>query len=86
MGFNYDNDRDRFTGGFDAGTIVDGAVHLDPATNEFVIVDEDGKAFSSQSLFKLLLGKKVRFSCVAFESMEAIERMIIKSQTNSDGN
>ena len=79
---NYDNERDRFVNGYDAGTIVDGVVERDPDTGEFILVDEDGLAFSSQSLLQSLVGKRVRISCVAFETMEAIEQMIVKA--NSD--
>jgi hypothetical protein len=82
----YDNERDRFANGFDAGTIVDGEVQQDPETKEFVLVDDEGVAFSSQSLFKLLTGKRVRFSCVAFDAMENIEKMMVQAQTKKDGN
>jgi hypothetical protein len=80
--FRYDNDRDRFSHGFDAGTIVDGTIHLDLDTGEFVLVDDDGVAFSSQDLLKSMDGKRVRISCVAFDAMEEIERMIQNSQTD----
>ncbi len=75
----YDNVRDRKKFGYDAGNIVDGEVVLDPDTGEYVLLDEDGKAFSTQELFKLLVGKKVRLTCVSFESMENIEKMIAKA-------
>ena len=84
--FRYDNSRDRFANGFDAGSIVDGDVRQDPATGEWVIVDEDGLAFSSQSLFKLLAGKKVRLTCIAFTAMEDIERMVAASDVKKDTN
>jgi len=82
----YDNDRDRFAHGFDAGTIVDGEVRKDPDSGELVIVDDEGKAFSSQALFRLLEGKRIRFSCVAFEAMENIEKMMVKANAQQDGN
>jgi hypothetical protein len=86
MSFKYNNDRDRFTHGYDAGTIVDGEVRQDPDTGEWVLVDDEGIAFSNQSLLKLLAGKRVRLTCVAFDAMEAIEKMMVSAQTKKDGN
>lgn len=82
----YDNVRDRFAHGYDAGTIVDGEVQLDARTGEFVVVDDEGMAFSSQSLLNTLIGKRVRLTCVAFDAMEAIEKMAVKAQAGKDGN
>lgn len=76
----YDNTRDRFSHGFDAGLIVDGEVQQDPDTGEFVVVDEDGKGFSSQSLLKLLLGKRVRLTCISFDAMEDAQRILEAAQ------
>jgi|LakMenEpi03Aug12_release.lakeMendotaPanAssembly.Ray.scaffolds.fasta_scaffold2057120_1 hypothetical protein len=72
----YDNDRDRLKYGFDAGSIVDGVVKLDFDKNEYVIVDDEGVAFSVQELLKLLVNKKIRFTCVTFESIETIQNMM----------
>lgn len=78
----YDNERDRLKHGFDAGSIVDGEVRLDPDRNEYVIVDDEGIAFSVQELFKLLENKKIRFTCITFESIETIQRMMAASNLN----
>lgn len=75
----YDNQRDRHLYGYDAGTIVDGDITLDIETGEYVIVDEDGVAFSAQELFKSLVGKRIRFTCISFESIEAIQNMLSTS-------
>ena len=80
----YDNERDRNQYGYDAGTIVDGNVVLDKNTNEYVVVDEDGIAFSMQALLKTLVGQKVRLTCISFESIQNIEQMLAK--TNSPDN
>jgi hypothetical protein len=73
----YDNKRERNLYGYDAGNIVDGQVVLDPSTNEYVILDEDGVAFSTQKLLKSLDGQKVRITCISFESIEKIEQMLV---------
>lgn len=78
----YDNERDRLKYGFDAGTIVDGEIKLDSDKNEYVIVDEEGVAFSVQELFKLLKNKKIRFTCISFESIETIQNMMAASNLN----
>lgn len=77
--FTYDNDRDRYANGFDAGTIVDGEVRQDPDTGEYVVVDEDGRAFSSQALLRALAGKNVRLTCISFDAMESIEKMVAQT-------
>ena len=82
----YDNDGDRYTHGWDAGSIVDGDVCLDPDTGEYVVVNEDGKAFSSQAVLKQLEGKKIRITLVSFEIMDTIEKMMVKARTQQDGN
>ncbi len=78
---DYDNDRDRLTHGYDAGVIVDGEVVHDPDTGEYVLLDEDGRAFSSQQLLKLLSGKRVRLTCISFEAMESLEKLVHQSQS-----
>ena len=72
----YDNDRDRAQYGYDAGNIIDGDVVLDPERNEHVIVDDEGVAFSVQDLLKSLVGKKIRLTCISFEAIENIEKMM----------
>lgn len=80
MAHDYDNDRDRFEGGFDAGNIIDGLVTYDPDTGEYVVTDEDGKSFSSQAMLKSLIGRKVRLTCVSFEAMDEITKLVASTQ------
>lgn len=78
--FRYDNSRDRYAAGYDAGLIVDGEVVLDVNTGEYVLLDEDGNAFSSQTVLKELLGKKVRMSCATYETIETVTEMLKQVQ------
>jgi hypothetical protein len=80
---DYDNGRDRKQYGYDAGSLVDGTVTQDPDTREWVLVDEDGKAFSSQAVLAELAGKKVRITVVSFEAIETIEKMLAATQGGS---
>jgi citrate lyase alpha subunit len=75
-----DNERDRFDCGYDAGTIVDGIVQQDPGTKQYILVDEDGKAFNPQRVLETLVGKRVRMTMVSFEAMENLERMYEAAQ------
>lgn len=77
----YDNEKDRNEYGYDAGNIVDGIVQLDPDTKEYVLVDDDdGVGFSTQNVLKSLEGKKVRVTIISFEAIEAMEKLLAKSQ------
>ena len=67
---------DRYKYGYDAGTIVDGTVHLDSSTNKFVLIDEDGEVFDPNSILNTLIGKKVRMTMISFESIEALEKLL----------
>ena len=78
----YDNLRDRTDYGYDAGTVVDGVVTLDSNTGEYVIVDDDGIAFSSQRVLSSLTGKQVRITCISFEAIQTIEAMLRKTQSS----
>ena len=62
--------------GYDAGHILDGKVVLDPVRGEYVLRDDEGQAFSTQDLLKSLAGKKVRLTCVSFEAMQDLEKML----------
>jgi len=62
--------------GYDAGHILDGEVVLDEVRGEYVLLDDEGQAFSTQDLLKSLVGKKVRLTCVSFEAMQNLERML----------
>lgn len=81
----YDNERDRLKYGYDAGNIIDGKVVWDENTKEYVILDDEGTAFSSQSLLKSLHGKKVRLTCISFESIENIQKMLLSASDASNG-
>lgn len=73
----YDNDRGRTLYGYDGGVIVDGDVVFDKEKNEYIITDEDGVSFSSQDFLKIFLGKKIRMTCISFESIQTIESMLL---------
>jgi hypothetical protein len=76
----YDNERDQFKYGYDRGQILDGKITLDPERNEYVLVDGDGIAFSSQEFFKTLVGKDVRFTCASYETISTIESLLKATQ------
>lgn len=79
----YDNERDRNSHGFDAGTIVDGEVIFDESSGRFVLVDEDGIGFDPQHVLKELVGKKVRLTMVSFESLIELESMYQNAQESA---
>jgi hypothetical protein len=70
----FDNDRDRYAYGMDIGTIVEGIVKN--YDGKYIIVDEDGVACDPQIVLSTLEGKKIRFTVVAFETIENLEKML----------
>jgi uncharacterized protein YdeI (BOF family) len=72
----YDNVRDSKSHGADWGVIVEGSVVHDVDKGEFVLLDEDGKAFSTQEFLKAHAGKTVRFTCIDMDSAEKMEKML----------
>ncbi len=72
----YDNVRDSQSHGAEWGIIVEGSVVQDEVTKEFVVLDEDGKAFSSQEFLKKYVGKTVRLTCIDLVSAEKMEKML----------
>ena len=72
----YDNVRDSRSHGADWGVIVEGSVVHDVEKGEYVVLDEDGKAFSSQEFLKNHVGKTVRFTCIDMESAQKMEEML----------
>ena len=76
----YDNVRDQFTYGYDRGQILDGKVIFDEERKEYVLLDVDGVAFSSQEFLKTMLGKDVRFTCASYETISTIEQMLKATQ------
>lgn len=83
--FEYDNVRDSKSYGYDSGVIVEGKVVLDEEKKEYVVVDDDGKAFSTQDFLKSHVGRGVRFTCIDMESAEKIEEMLKNLQTGRSG-
>jgi len=73
---DYDNVRDSKSHGADWGVIVEGSVVHDVEKGEFVLLDEDGKAISTQDFLKAHSGKTVRFTCIDMESAEKMEEML----------
>lgn len=70
----FDNERDRYSYGMDMGTIVDGVVKN--VDGNYIIVDEDDVACNPQAVLSTLEGKKVRFTVIAFETMENLEKLL----------
>lgn len=76
---NYDNDRDRFAHGYDAGTIVDGVVTED--AGKIVLMDDDGTGFDPMAVLGNLKGKKVRMTIVSFDTIDFMEEMLRQSRS-----
>ncbi len=70
----FDNERDRYAHGYDAGTIVDGVVT--EHDGELILVDDEGIAFSPKEVLTGLVGKKTRMTIISFESLESIEQLV----------
>jgi hypothetical protein len=77
---DFDNERDRFSYGYDAGTIVDGVVT--EHEGRLVLVDDEGTAFDPQAALKTMVGHKVRLTMIKFESIENIANMVKKDNSN----
>lgn len=74
-----DNNRDRFSYGYDAGVIVDGEVKRDDA-GKIILVDDDGEIFCPDEALGTLIGKKARMTIISFEAIENMERMYAAAQ------
>lgn len=72
----YKTDENQFLSGFDAGSIMDGTITQDPDTKEWVIVDDDGFAYSLQKALSQYDGKKVRMTCVSLEAMDYLQKLL----------
>lgn len=72
---NYDDARE-FSDGIDLGLIIEGDVVYDDNKDEYVLLDDEGVAFSTQKLFESLKGKKIRFTCVSFEAIQVLEGLV----------
>jgi len=73
----YDNDRDRYAHGYDAGLIVDGTVSADG--DHVILLDEDGVAFDPILVLRDLMGKQVRVTIVTFDTIQKMEDMLKRS-------
>ncbi len=71
----YDNVRDRFKYGFDAGVVVDGVVAVDNNTGEHIIIDDSGVAFSPNEHMKSLNGRVVKVTIVCIDSLDVMDNM-----------
>lgn len=76
----FDNDRQRHAGGFDAGVIVDGVV-TDLGDGRLVLVDEDGVGFDPNMALSSLVGKRVRMTVVSFDAMQVMENLLSRAQS-----
>jgi hypothetical protein len=74
----FDNERDRFKHGFDAGQIIDGVVTKHEG--RYIIIDEDGVAFDPQKALSVLEGNEIRLTMVRKEAMEDIARLVNAAQ------
>jgi hypothetical protein len=81
----YDNVRDSKSHGQEWGMIVEGSVVQDPETQEWVLVDDEGVAFSPQEYLKQFAGKEVRFTCVPMEDARRMEDMLNSMQQGGNG-
>lgn len=75
----FDNERDRFSYGYDAGTIVDGVVT--EHEGRLVLIDDEGTAFDPQAALGTMVGHKVRMTMIKFESIENIAEMLKKADS-----
>lgn len=79
--FDYDNERDRFSFGYDAGLIIDARVELDKSTGEYILVDDEAKATSTQEVLKQHLGRQIRLTFIPMDSVQKLEDLIASSST-----
>lgn len=63
----------------DAGQILEGVVTYDDVKAEYVLKSDDGEIISIQDLLRGLTAKKVRITCISFEAIANIERILAES-------
>ena len=73
----FDNERDRNTYGYDAGTIVEGIVTWSESLNRYIIIDEENIGFDPNAVLQKLDGMKIRITIISFEAIENIEKMLV---------
>lgn len=81
MSHQYDNERDRYAHGYDAGLIVDGTVSEDDG--HLILLDEDGIAFDPVRVLQDLKGKQIRMTIVTFDTIQKMEDMLRRSNQES---
>ena len=60
----------------DTGLIIDGVVKYDVVHNEYIVMGDEGEVFSLQETLMPLVGKKVRVTCVTFETIQNLEKLL----------
>lgn len=75
----FDNTRDRYAHGYDAGIIVSGTVSEEDG--RLILVDDDGVAFDPSQVLRDLRGKQIRMTIMTFETMQTMEDMIKRGRT-----
>jgi hypothetical protein len=80
MNLKFDNERDRFAHGFDAGQIIDGEVVLDAGTGRYVLMDEDGVGFDPQAALAALAGQRIRLTMISHRSIQRAEELMAEAR------
>lgn len=66
--------------GLEIGIILDGTVVFDQDRKEHVIVDESGEAISIQEILSSMIGKRIRYTTVTFETLDSLEKMLVNKE------
>ena len=64
----------------DTGIVMDGIVSIDSVTGDIFLKDSEGQYFPIEAHLKSLIGKEIRFTCIALESMEKLMDLLNKYQ------
>ena len=68
----------------DTGIVMDGVVNIDPLTGDVCLRDSEGQNFPVEAHLKSLVGKEIRFTCIALESMEKLMNLLNQYQGQSN--
>ena len=79
---DFDNERDRYKHGYDAGQIVDGVVTRDEETGRLILIDEDGVGFDPQAALETLEGQTVRMTMISHRAVQSMQEMHARAQGN----
>lgn len=82
----FDNERDRYSNGFDAGQIVSGKVSRNPETGHFVIIDDEGVGFDPQAALESLEGQEIRMTMTTVKAMIEMQKMLEMAQERDKSN